>query len=640
MRQTPVGIVGAVRQWAARDGGRAAVTWLPSLDEPGCVTTFTELDDAAGAVAAAVRTGTKDGDRVLLIERPGLRFVASFLGCLYAGRIPVPVYPVLDTADGMATIARIAEDCQPALAWVHDVETAGLASQQLGIPAQWRPAKDRRYLPATDPDFETVAFLQYTSGSTSTPKGVMVTHGNLRANLTTIAEAFGQAQDDVILSWLPAYHDMGLIGNILHPLHLGCGAMFCAPASFIRQPLSWLTAIDALGVTTTGAPNFGYDLVIAAIERYGAPAVDLSRWRVAYCGAEPIIAATARRFAELLGPAGFDPRAFLPCYGLAESTLLVSCVTPGTGAHSRTARDGTAVVSCGAPRGCEVVISDSAGQKLGPGEVGEIRVSGPSVAAGYWGHRDDEAFAGPVPGCAGAWLHTGDLGFIEAGDLHVAGRIKDLIIVHGRNHHPHDIERLAARVIRSFRPGYVVAFPASAGDGVVIVGERKPGAVLDPADVAQLTRIVAASHGLAVRDVVAVPRRAIPRTTSGKPRRTTARQRYESGEYAAVALAPGAEDIAAIVAEALGRRPADDEALTAAGLDSLRAVWLAGALAARAGIEVPVRELLSGLAIGQLTGRSASQGGQGGQAGQAAMPAAGDPRRFPSASRGSSSSTG
>ena len=590
------------------------------------MTTFAELDDAAGAIAAAVRAATKDGDRVLLIEPPGLEFVASFLGCLYAGRIPVPVYPMLDSADGRATIERIARDCQPALAWTWDAGVAEIASRQLGLSAEWRPAKDHRYLPQADPDAGTVAFLQYTSGSTSSPKGVMVTHGNLRANVTAIAEAFGHTQDEVILSWLPAYHDMGLIGNILHPLHLGCGAAICAPASFIRQPLSWLTAIDQLGVTTTGAPNFAYDLVAAAVERQGAPSVDLSRWRVAYSGAEPVIPETIVRFGELLGPRGFDPRAFLPCYGLAESTLLVACVEPGTGARSRPAPDGTAAVSCGPPRGCEVAITGSTGQELAPGTVGEIRVSGPSVAAGYWGRPNDEAFAGPVSGRAGSWLHTGDLGFIEGDELYVSGRIKDLIIVRGRNHHPHDIERLAARIIASFRPGYVIAFPAAAaGDGVVIIGERKPGTVMDPADVARFTRMVAESHGLAVRDVVGVPRRAIPRTTSGKLRRAAARQRYESGEYAAAAQAMGAEDIAAIVAEALGGRPADGETLTAAGLDSLRAVWLAGALSTRAGIEVPVQELLSGLTLRQLAEWPT---------GRAAVPAAQDPGRLSVAQQG------
>ncbi|MFF1297250.1 MULTISPECIES: AMP-binding protein [unclassified Streptomyces] len=599
--------MGAVRRWAAEDGDRVAVRWLPGLDEPGTATTFAELDDDAGAIAAAIRAGTREADRVLLVEPPGPRFVAAFLGCLYARRTPVPVYPVLDSREGRATITRIADDCRPTLAWVGQAEAAETTARLLNIPAAWQPMVTQRHLPDDEPDPAATAFLQYTSGSTSSPKGVVVTHGNLRANVASIAEAFGHTRDEVILSWLPAYHDMGLIGNILHPLHLGSGTILCAPTSFIRRPLDWLTAVDRLGVTTTGAPNFAYDLVVAAVERFGAPDVDLSGWRIAYSGAEPVVPQTMRRFGELLAPRGFDQRAFVPCYGLAESTLLVSCAEPGKGSRSRATADGGSVTSCGPARGCSIAITDGADRELGPGQVGEIRVNGPSVTAGYWGRPGDETFAGPVSGREGTWLRTGDLGFVEDGELHVSGRLKDVINVRGRNHHPHDIERLATQLVPAFRPGQVIAFPSSDGEGVVIVGERRAGTVLDPADTARLTGAVAENFGLAVRDVVVVPRRGIPRTTSGKPRRATARERYEAGGYVTSRRPRGTsvEDVAALVEESLGRRPADGETLTDAGLDSLGAVWLSGALADRAGIDVSVRELLSGMSLDQLTDRQA-----------------------------------
>ncbi|SCL27496.1 Acyl-CoA synthetase (AMP-forming)/AMP-acid ligase II [Micromonospora pallida] len=596
------GVVGSIRQWAIEDGDRAALTWLPHLDAAGVTTTFAQLDTQAGEVAAAVRAHTRGGDRVLLIQPPGPRFVAAFVGCLYAGRVPVPVYPALDSPEGRSLIARVREDCEPALAWVTDAEVAEGTARLLRVPSEWRTTPGLVHLPDRAPDPTAVAFLQYTSGSTSSPKGVVVTHGNLAANVAAIAETFQHDRDEVILSWLPAYHDMGLIGNILHPLTLGSGTILCPPTAFIRRPLSWLTSIHRLGVTTSGAPNFAYELVVAALEREGVPEVDLRRWRVAYSGAEPVVAESMRRFAELLAPHGFDPGAIMPCYGLAEATLLVASADRGDGVRSREAADGGSAVACGWPRGCEVVVTDAADRPLAEGQVGEIRVSGPSVAAGYWGRPDDDTFAGPVLGRDGTWLRTGDLGFLADGELHVAGRSKDVIIVRGRNHHPHDIERLAGGLVPAFRPGHVVAFASPDGEGVVVVGEVRPGAGLTEADSARLARSVANAFGLAVRDVVAAPRRGIPRTTSGKLRRAETRRRYEAGEYpTAASPATDPEAVAHLVAEALGHRPAPDEALVEAGLDSLRAVWLSGALSSRAGIEVPVRDLLAGATLAELT---------------------------------------
>jgi nonribosomal peptide synthetase protein BlmVI len=602
VKQADSGVVGSIRRWATEDGDHAALTWLPHLDAAGVTTTFAQLDAQAGEVAAAVRAHTREGDRVLLIQPPGPGFVAAFVGCLYAGRVPVPVYPVLDSPEGQSLIARIRDDCQPALAWVTDAEVAEGTARLLRVPSEWRTTPRRVHLPDRAPDPASVAFLQYTSGSTSSPKGVVVTHGNLAANIAAIAETFQHDRDEVILSWLPAYHDMGLIGNILHPLTLGSGTVLCPPTAFIRRPLSWLTAIHRLGVTTSGAPNFAYELVVAALEREGVPEVDLRRWRVAYSGAEPVVPESMRRFGDLLAPRGFDPGAIMPCYGLAEATLLVSSAERGDGLRSRAAADGGTAVACGRPRGCEVVVTDAADRPLAEGQVGQIRVSGPSVAAGYWGRPDDDTFAGPVLGREGSWLRTGDLGFFAEGELHVAGRSKDVIIVRGRNHHPHDVERLAADLVPAFRPGHVVAFASPDGEGVVVVGEVRPGAVLTAADSALLARRVANAFGLAVRDVVAAPRRGIPRTTSGKLRRAETRRRYEAGEYpTATSPAVDPEAVAHLVEEALGRRPAPDEALVEAGLDSLRAVWLSGALSSRTGVEVPVRDLLTGTTLRELT---------------------------------------
>ncbi|MFG1610424.1 AMP-binding protein [Actinoplanes sp. NPDC049265] len=601
--------MGAIRRWAAEDGGHAAITWLADLEAPGETTTYAQMDAMAGAVAAGVRARTREGDRVLLILPPGPGFVSTFLGCLYAGRIPVPVYPALDSLDGLAVIERISADCTPALAWVRDGSAGETVERVLRVPAAWLAAGNEVYLPDRELDPASIAFLQYTSGSTDDPKGVVVTHGNLAANIASIAETFRHNRDEVILSWLPAYHDMGLIGNILHPLVLGSGAILCGPTSFIRRPLSWLTAIDRLGVTTSGAPNFAYDLVVASAERRGVPEVDLSRWRIAYSGAEPVVPHTMRRFAELLGPRGFAPGALMPCYGLAEATLLVSCSEFGAGVRSRAAADGTTTVTSGPPRGCEVIIADDSGRPVPDGRIGLIRVSGPSVAAGYWGRLGDTDFAGPVPGRDGVWLHTGDLGYLADGRLHVAGRSKDVIIIHGRNHYPHDIERLAGEHFPAFRPGHVVALPGAHGAGVVIAGELRPGATLTREDSDRIAGSVADALGVPVRDVVAVPRGGIPRTTSGKIRRREARRRYEAGQYADPAV-PGAVTVTGSVADlvttAVGHPVPAGEALVDAGLDSLKAVWLCGALSSRAGIEVPLGDLLSGMTLDELSKRAGS----------------------------------
>jgi nonribosomal peptide synthetase protein BlmVI len=625
--RTTSGFVGAVRRWAATDGTRAAVTWLTDLDAPPVATTFAELDAQAVRVAAAVRAATRPGDRILLLMPPGPEFVAVFLGCLYAGRIAVPAYPALHSPESLAVAARICADCEPALAWVPDAATADRVARNLGIPAEWRADPGRADEPGADVETSPVAFLQYTSGSTSDPRGVVVSHDNLRANLASIADTFRHDRDEIILSWLPAYHDMGLIGNILHPLNLGAGSILCAPLSFIRRPLSWLSAIDRLNVTTSGAPNFAYDLVAAAVERHGVPPVDLSRWRIAYSGAEPVVPQTMRRFAELLAPVGFDTAAFRPCYGLAEATLLVTCTDGGAGVRSRTAGDGTSAVACGQPRGCEVVVTDEHDAPLPDGRIGQIRVSGDSVAAGYWGRLGEDTFAGPVNGRDGRWLRTGDLGFLAAGELHVAGRSKDVIIVRGRNHYPHDIELLATRMVPALRQGHVVAMPAAGGEGVVIAGETWPGKTVTPSDRSRLGAAVAAEFGLVVRDVVTVRRAGIPRTTSGKLRRAETRRRYEAGEYGSPNRPVAApETIASLVTAAVDGPVAPDQALVDGGLDSLRAVWLAGALSSQVGVEVSVRDLLSGMTPAELAGHPA---------GPAPLPApdAGNPEQLSAAQR-------
>ncbi|MFI0418774.1 amino acid adenylation domain-containing protein [Spongiactinospora sp. 9N601] len=605
----------AIRGHALRRPGQTALVWLRDLTEPDGQATYAELDDAAAAVAAALSARAAPGDRIILFQPPGLGFVTAFLGCLYAGCVPVPVYPLLDSEENTGLVRRIATDCGARSVWVPDDATARAAEAALDIPALWETTAER-HLPVTAEAPDAPAFLQYTSGSTGTPKGVVVTHGNLAANLAAITSAFRHDTGTTLLSWLPAYHDMGLIGNILHPLTLGCRAYLASPLDFVRRPLAWIESISRLGVTTSGGPNFGYDLVIRDLEREGVPDVDLRHWRTAYSGAERVSPHTLRRFTELLAPRGFHAEAFVPCYGLAESTLLVTSVTVGRGFATGTSSTGVAAVSCGEPRDCEVVITDPAGRRLQEGEIGEIRVSGPSVARGYWRGTGAAAhdlgggdvFDTAVDGGERRWLRTGDLGFLSGGELYVTGRIKDVIVARGRNHDPVVLERSAIRTVAAFRPGCVAAFGEPCGDGVVIVGELRPGRALTSGDQRRLAAEVASTTGLRLADVLGVPRGSVPKTTSGKLRRHACRERYVAGEYEPHRPPPTArpdepveqaarpEQVArtvmAAVTEILGRPVEPDEPLTGHGLDSLGAVRLAGLLARGTGADVPVRFLL------------------------------------------------
>ncbi|WP_089156173.1 AMP-binding protein [Micromonospora sp. NBS 11-29] len=606
-------LIGALRTHARTRGDRTALTWLGDLARPTGALTYAELDDAAARVGARLRASTAPGDRVLLVHPPGLGFVTAFLGCLHAGRVPVPVYPVLDSEHGARTVRRIVEDSGASLAWTSDATLAELATRVLGIPADWRPGDAPAAPEPVDP--AAPAFLQYTSGSTGAPKGVVVTHGNLVANLRSIAHAFAHDDSAVVLSWLPAYHDMGLIGNLLHPVHAGIPAYLAAPTDFIRNPVGWLRAIGEYGITTSGAPNFAYDLVLKALDRAPAAGLDLAGWRKAYSGAEPVSAATLDRFAELLAPAGFRREAFIPCYGLAEATLLVTSVPPGVGPRTRAAADGTEVVSCGVPYGCEVAVVDG-DTPLPDGRVGEILVSGPSVAAGYWGRPEVSAavFGAEVAGRSGTWLRTGDLGFLTDGELHVTGRVKDLIVLRGRNLYPQDLERTAVETVPTLRAGGVVAFADPAGRGVVLVGEARGRGLTDD-DRRRLAVAVTAGFGVTLVDLVGVRPGTVPRTTSGKLRRAEVARRYADGDYApptaAGPAAAGRSDgagradrlrrgVEAVLDHPIER---DDEPLASYGMDSLNALHVSELMHREFGADVPVRELLEGASLADLTAR-------------------------------------
>ena len=521
-----------------------------------------ELANRARAIAARLQEHVSVGDRVLLVFPPGLDFISAFLGCLYAGALAVPAtYP--KPRRPMPRLSAIAADCQPSAVLtvsqtLSTLEIARVAPELDGMPWIAVDAIDEEAAHAwRQPEIarESLAFLQYTSGSTSDPKGVMVSHGNLLHNLEVIRRGFaiGEVTDSSTgVFWLPAYHDMGLIGGILEPLYIGGHSVLMSPASFLHRPALWLQMISDFHGEISGAPNFAYDLCVEKVTAEQRASLDLSSWRVAFCGAEPIRQETLKRFAETFAPCGFDAAAFYPCYGMAEATLLAAGgrgpgvptikhvnraaleqhrIEVGTSSESL---DDQPLVSCGnALMDQEIVIADLATGKACPEDrVGEIWISGPSVADGYW-NRDDEnaaTFGATVAGYDRVpFLRTGDLGFISEGHLYITGRMKDVMIIRGRNHYPQDIEYTAGASHESLQGGGGAAFSIVDGgeEKLVVMHEvrRERGADYD--DVLRaIRRDVAREHEIEVHAVVLIRQASLPRTTSGKAQRSLCRERY------------------------------------------------------------------------------------------------------------------
>jgi amino acid adenylation domain-containing protein len=604
-----------------------------------------ELDEAARGIAVALVERGAAGRPVLLLYPPGLDYVAGFLGCLYAGAVAVPAYPP-DLARLGRTLPRLralAADCGAATA----LSTAGLAAlaPALAGTAPELAALDwvaTDALPAgtadtwTPPpvDGDSPALLQYTSGSTGTPRGVLLSHANLLHNAELVHTGFGTSRDTVGVSWLPPYHDMGLIGGILQPLYAGFPVVLMSPLTFLRRPLAWLETIARSGATMSGGPNFAFDLCVRKSTAQQRAALDLSRWAVAFCGAEPVRAATLDRFAAAFAPAGFRRAAFYPCYGLAEATLIVTGGQPPR-------VTGTGQVGSGRPLGGQrlLVVDPATGTGRPPGAEGEIWLAGPSVAQGYWRRPAETAhtFGGRLAGDPRPdrrYLRTGDLGRLDpAGDLVVTGRIKDVIIVRGRNLHPPDLELAVEQAVPPVRPGCAAAFP------VVRDGTEQVGVACElagPPDrsgtgpvVAAVRQAVAEAAEVPVATVVLLRPGRLPKTSSGKIQRYACRQALATGEWEAgapgvLARWDGADadadgagstggpadrppaGVVELVAGVLGLPPEQLPAgapLTGLGLDSLRAIELRAGLRAGPGLDVPLSDLLTGVTTAELVAR-------------------------------------
>jgi len=538
---------------AAHTPERIAFTFLHENGSAADIS-YRQLAARVAAQAALLARRAAPGARALLLYPPGLGFVAAFLACLAAGLVAVPAAPAHRRRDG-GRLAALLADADPTIVLAapegEEGTRAALARAGSGLPLLClgeRADMADAALPLPMPAGAALAFLQYTSGSTAQPKGVEITHANIKANVAAIGQAFGFGPQSLMVSWLPPFHDMGLIGSIAAPLALGFRSVLMAPGAFLRRPALWLETITRYRATCSGAPNFAWDLCLRRIGPEAAARIDLSSLDVLYNGAEPVRAATLARFLAAFEGRGLRRGALFPCYGMAEATLLVSGGPHGRGprilaldaaalesGRVREAAPGDAAartaVSCGPPApGVRVAIADpEGGAPAGPDAVGEIWIGGPGVSRGYHGQAQDMQAAS-----AASMVRSGDLGFLHGGELFVTGRRKDLIIINGRNLHAQDVEELAERAAGTLAPNACAAFgiEGAQGERLALVVEASR-AQARSGEVGELERrirsAVAAGLGVPLHTLAFVMPGAFPRTTSGKVQRARCKALLAAG---------------------------------------------------------------------------------------------------------------
>lgn len=664
-------LVEVLRSHAANRPDKTLYRFLAARDDEEEETmSFAELHRAAEDIAGHLlaRTGCSGGVALLLYP-PGLEFVRAFFGCLYAGVVAVPVYLPNARKDSWNRLEAVARDAGAAFVLINEGDRDGVARwlqecPNLGLTPLVTPSL--RYVGPTAPvpiGPETLAFLQYTSGSTGDPKGVMVSHANLIHNQRLIQRKFEHDDSAVIVGWLPQYHDMGLIGNILQPLFLGATAILIAPASFLQNPLRWLQTIARYRATTSGGPDFAYRLCAERIGEEHKADLDLSGWEVAFNGAEPISAATLEKFHQAFRRCGFRKQAFFPCYGLAEGTLFAAGSVrqrgPVTLRVERAAlerdlarplssaladveaeqADSVELVSSGelADEDELKIVDPATSERCAPGMVGEIWLHGPSVAGGYWRRNElsRECFQARLVGDARPHLRTGDLGFVLDGQLYVTGRLKDLIIIRGRNFYPQDIEAAVQHAFPELRADCGACFAIERdGEEILAMVLEVERTALRRADFAALWRgvsqLVSERFGIRLHTLALVKPTMVPKTTSGKIRRKACRAMLEHGplealarfdadreQTAATASAVSDMTVAAAQASPALRLLADvlrlpvtalhpDDALGVYGLDSIQAADIEHRLDAQCGVSLDMSQLLDGMTVGEFLAETES----------------------------------
>ena len=650
-------LVELLRWRSFNQADHTAYTFLPGVEAAGTSLSYAALDRRVRALATHLQNQNAAGERVLLLYPPGLDYIIAYFACLYAGAIAVPAYPPKHNrhfarlqaiaSDAHAQLALTLQstfgqaaavlDSEPGLVKVHLIASDCIPEDQAD---QWMEVKIKS---------DALAHLQYTSGSTARPKGVMVTHGNLMHNSEYISQGFDHSPGSVSLTWLPHFHDMGLLDGIIQPLYKGFPALLMSPGTFLQQPCSWLRTISRFRVTHSGGPNFAYDLCARTVSDEQLATLDLSSWRVAYNGAEPIRSESLERFADRFGLRGFQRSAFYPAYGLAEATLKVTGGSSSDEPVIFVAQreflkknqaipladdDSQAVTLVGVGRvssevTVRIVDPESLTECL-PCCVGEIWVAGPSVACGYWNRPEEteEIFQARFADTGeGPFLRTGDLGFLDGGELYVTGRLKDLIIIRGQNHYPQDIELTVDQSNPFVRAGCGAAFPVEvAGEERLVVvqelGRRQPP---DPAAViADIRRAIGEQHELQVYAVMLVKLGSVPKTSSGKIQRHACRIAFLAGQLEVIASDILAQDTAETAFITLNRamvlalEPNErlaalesyllvtsaqvlkvaqidrNRPLTSYGLDSLTAVELKNRIDSDLTVDLPAGTLLDG----------------------------------------------
>ncbi len=562
-------LAAVLQHWARVRGEEPAFYFTDGEDgQDDLCLTFGELDAAARNVAGYLQKLGAGGQRVLLLYPPVLDFVVGFFGCLYAGSTAVPAFPPRRNRKGQR-IHGIARDCQAHLAltnehvrqqiegdanWVEWESISIVATDSLAqdYSSHWKN-------PSVSPD--DLAVLQYTSGSTGQPKGVMLSHANLVRNTELIMLAFETNQQSIGLSWLPTYHDMGLIGGVLAPVFIGRPVVLMSPMAFLQKPIRWLRTIARYQATTSGSPNFAYQLCVDKIAEEDLGGLDLSSWVTAFNGAEPVRASTLQQFTERFSKVGFQESSFLPCYGMAETTLIVTggprAEPPVIRSFDSQALDQQQVVPCASsdnqasrelvgsgqilPGETVLIVDPDTRSPIEGNRIGEVWISSPSVGQGYWQREEitRETFGAVTADGEGPFLRTGDLGFIHEGQLFVAGRLKDMIIVRGVNRYPQDIEQTAEHAHEIMHSGLVAAFADNAEDRerLIILAEvqkRRQETDWDSV-INSIRREVAQQHELPPDAVVLVRFGTLPRTSSGKIQRHACRNEFGRGSLKIVA---------------------------------------------------------------------------------------------------------
>ena len=551
-------LVDLLRYRTIHQSKQNAYTFLQDGETESDSLTYQELDTRARAIAAKLQSLEATGERALLLFPPGLEFIAAFFGCLYAGVVAVPAYPPRRNQK-MSRLQAIVADAQASVALtttslLDNIESRFSQESELA-ELRWVATDNIKSELASDwlePEVNssTLAFLQYTSGSTGTPKGVMVSHQNLLHNLALIHKRFEHTPNSHGVIWLPPYHDMGLIGGVLQPLYGGFPVTLMSSVAFLSKPIRWLQAISRYKATTSGGPNFAYEMCVKKIKPEQLAGLDLSSWKLAFTGAEPINAHTLEQFATTFKPSGFRKQAFYPCYGMAENTLFVSgglktaepiirrvdrlaLLQNQVVNSSDSSEEVRAIVGCGrSPHDQKIAIAnpESLTQCL-DGQVGEIWVSGESVAQGYWRKAEatDKTFNAYLADTGkGPFLRTGDLGFLLDDELYVTGRLKDLIIIRGRNHYPQDIELTVEKSNPALRPGCCAAFSVEIlGSEQLVIAVEVERTYLRKLDVDQVVgsirKAVSQNHELQVYGVLLLKPTTIPKTSSGKIQRHACR---------------------------------------------------------------------------------------------------------------------